>query len=77
MSNDSAFIKSTARGMYRTGEIARIVGIRTLQPKGSPARIVYEVEYADGKMDAIPVAPSDNYQLLTAKEVVYTEVVAK
>lgn len=54
---------------YRSGEPARIVGVKTFYSNGKPERVCFHVVYADGKDDWCPVSDIQSYKLLTDKEV--------
>lgn len=66
---EDAYYVGTHQYSFRSGEVARVVGLKTVYRDDFPPRVCFHVIFADGKDDWCPVEDTENYKLLTAEEV--------
>ena len=71
-----AYYIGTSVHSFRSGEPAKIIGVKTFYREDLHPVVCFNIVYGDGKEDWCPVSDFDNYKLLADNEIRngYTEV---
>jgi hypothetical protein len=62
--NQRAFLVGTHGYSFRPGEPAEILGVVFVTPKGLHTRPCFEIRFADGKKDLVPLFDKENFKII-------------
>jgi len=65
-----AYLVYIHRFGFRAGKPAEIIGVHFFTPKGLDTRACYHVRFEDGKEDSVAISDSNNFKIISEKDVV-------